>query len=150
MVREHQRSQIGETLVESLVAIAILSVVAVAAYAGLRTSVSSSALHRESAEAETILRTAAERLQDPRTAYIDRAGCPGSTTYGNLPARPGYVLTPTVGFWVPPAVTVRDAFSNLSGPCPATPRADPGLQRIRLSVTTPSGYVETLDVLKRR
>jgi type II secretory pathway pseudopilin PulG len=145
------RSRAGETLVESLVAITILSMVAIAAYAGLRTSLSSSSQHRETAEAETILRSAAERLQDPRLRYIDRAGCPGVATYGDLPARPGYALVPAITFWAPPAVTaVPDAFSVASFRSCTDTTSDRGLQRIHLSVTTPSNFTESLVVLKRR
>lgn len=145
--RSHRRrGQQGETLLESLVAIAILSLVAVAAYAGLRTAMASSAQHHASAVSETLLRTAAERLQDPSSPYIDLAGCGGHPTYADLPTRPGYAaIQVDVEFWTPPAGTVPSTVPMTFGSCPGS---DPGLQLVQLSVTTPSGTTETLDVLK--
>ena len=145
-----RRAQRGETLIESLIAILVLSIVVGAAYAGLRTAIRVSAQHKESAVAETMLRTAAERLQDPTSAYVPRAGCAGAATYTGLPTRSGYgPIDVDVRFWnKPSSVTVPslDVDFGAAGSCPAT---DPGLQAIELSITTPSGHVETLEIVKR-
>ncbi|UDY37313.1 type IV pilus modification PilV family protein [Dermatobacter hominis] len=145
-----RRSQRGESLIESLIAIVVLSLVVGAAYAGLRTALRVSSQHKETAVAETMLRTAAERLQDPASAYVPRAGCGGVPTYGGLPTRPGYKpIEVTVRFWNKPStVTVPslDVDFAEAGSCPAT---DPGLQAIVLSVETPSGHVERLEIVKR-
>jgi len=148
------RSQRGETLLETLLAIVILSAVAIAAYAGLSLAIRSSAEQREAAIATTVLRSAAERLQDPAAPYVPRAGCAGAETYGGLPAWPdgGPPVDVTVRFWIPPASVgdeaLTTAFAEPGGPgdCPAV---DPGLQSIELSITTPSGRTERLEVLKR-
>jgi type II secretory pathway pseudopilin PulG len=71
--------QAGETLIESLLSITIVTAIAIAAFLGLRVAIRSSALHKESAVAETLLRTAAEQLQDPDSAYEPLAGCSGGT-----------------------------------------------------------------------
>jgi hypothetical protein len=137
-------------LLETLLAIAILTAVAISSYAALRTATIVSAQHKEIAVAETMLRSAAERLQDPTEPYLPRAGCPGASTYTGLPSRAGYGAVATdVRFWLPPG-TVSDADLTTqfaaSGVCPSV---DPGLQAIQLRVTTPSGQVHTLDIVKR-
>ncbi len=145
-----RRTQRGETLIESLIAIVVLSVVAAAAYAGLRTAITVSAQHKETAVAETLLRTAAERLQDPTSAYVPLAGCAGAGTYTGLPTRAGYgPIAVEVRFWTPPsnvAVTSLPVEFQPAGTCPPS---DPGLQAIELSVQTPQGHVERLEIVKR-
>lgn len=145
-----RRSQVGETLIETLLALVILSAVVISSYGALRVALRTSAQHKETAVAETMLRSAAERLQDPESAYVPRAGCGGAGTYGGLPSRTGYgTVAADVRFWLPPG-SVSDAdittqFAPL-GDCPAV---DPGLQSIELRVTTPSGHVQTLEIIKR-
>lgn len=135
---------------ESLLALVILSAVAIASYAALRTALAASAQHKEVAVAETLLRSAAERLQDPTEPYVPRAGCAGAGTYSDLPTRDGYGTAVTdVRFWLPPgSVSDADVTTQFAaaGVCPSV---DPGLQSIRLTVTTPSGHVQTLDIVKR-
>lgn len=147
--RRRTRGQAGETLVESILAITILALVAVVAYAGLQTSVTSSAQHKESAVAETLLRTTAERLQDPTSDYVELAGCGGGDY--PLPAAPdGYALGAEVSYWQPPAGPLPGTVAVGFGPSGDCPAADPGLQQITLTVATPSGFDQSLDVVKRR
>lgn len=135
---------------ESLVAILILTIVAIAAYAGLHTAIGLSASHKESAVAETLLRTAAERLQDPTSAYVPRAGCPGAGTYGGLPTRSGYApIDVEVRFWTPPGSVAVPSLTTQFAPAGTCPGTDPGLQAIELSITTPSGDTERLEIVKR-
>lgn len=148
------RSQRGETLIETLLAIVILSAIAIASYAGLSLAIRSSAQQRDAAVAETVLRSAAERLQDPAAPYVPRAGCAGAGTYVGLPGWPdgGPSIDVSVRFWAPPPDVGADPvvadFAAPGGPgdCPSV---DPGLQSIELSITTPSGRTERLEVLKR-
>ena len=145
-----RRGQQGETLIESLVAILILSIVTIAAYAGLQTALGLSAGHKESAVAETLLRTAAERLQDPASAYVPRAGCPGAGTYGGLPTRAGYdPIDVEVRFWTPPSSVAVPSLTTQFAAAGTCPGVDPGLQSIELSITTPSGATEHLQIVKR-
>ena len=144
-----RRDQLGETLIESLVAILVISMVAIAAYSGLQTALRVSVQHREQAVAETLLRSAAERLQDSAGPYVPLAGCAGAGDYADLPTAPGYgPVTTGVRFWVPPTDVTSDVTTQFgaTGTCPAT---DPGLQAIELQVVTPAGHVETLEILKR-
>ncbi|HTO00299.1 MAG TPA: type II secretion system protein [Microthrixaceae bacterium] len=159
------RSQKGETLMESLVAIMLLSIVAVSAFTGIQVALKASALHHEIAVSETLLRSAAEDLQNPTSPYIPLAGCPGHETYSGLPERARMSpMTVSVQFWTPgvktpdPYPMERAAagaetapaasgvqFTN-SGTCPTK---DSGLQKIKLSVVTRSGHIQTLNILKR-
>ena len=153
--RRRRTGQLGETLIESLLAITILTLVSLISFAGLQTAIKSSSQHKESGVAETLLRSAAERLQNPVSTYVSRAGCSGAGTYTYLPTRVGYAIDVKVTFWVPPVAlpaspvppsTSPPLPTNFATPCPAQ---DPGLQRISLTLTTPSGFTERLDVLKR-
>ncbi|MCB0954070.1 MAG: hypothetical protein KDB13_15390, partial [Microthrixaceae bacterium] len=87
--RSSGRGQGGETLIESLLAIAILTSIVVAAYGGMQVSLRASASNDEGANAGTLLRSAAEILQDPSTDYIDLAGCRGQAGYTDLPGGTG-------------------------------------------------------------
>lgn len=161
------RSEAGETLVESLIAIAIVAIVGLVAYSGLQTALKSSSHHSESAKAETVLRTAAERLQDPDPKPSDHgvryralAGC-GAPLYDPIPDADypddidpdDYPIVVKVKFWAPPAsasnstpTTAQPHYTTTFVSCPAP---DAGLQQVTMSITTPSGLEETLTILKR-
>lgn len=147
-----RRGQRGETLLESLLAIAILSVVVAASFGGLQVALSASAQQRELAEAGAMLRNAAESLMDPESAYVDRAGCKGAGTYEDLPDRKDYGTVEARVDFVEPSVlsSARAAETAKSAAEPVCPAVDPGLQRITLSVRTPSGGVESMQIVKRR
>ncbi len=160
--RNRTRSQKGETLMESLLAIMLLAMVAVPAFAGIQVALKASAMHHEIALSETLLRSAAEELQNPDAAYIPLAGCPGHGIYSGLPQRERFSpIAVSVQFWLPApppagpsqmALKAADSHDleefgfDAPGTCPAE---DPGLQKIRLRVSTPSGHIQTLDILKR-
>lgn len=144
-----RRGQAGETLLESLLSILLLSIVGIAAFSGIQMALRASALHHQVAVSETLLRSAAENLQNPDAQYVPLAGCPGHGTYEGLPTRPGYgPMTAEVIFLSPETfeqVTTQNLFALVVGQCPGQ---DPGLQEIRLSITTPSGHTQRLEVLK--
>lgn len=150
------RGQRGETLIESLLAIAILSAIVLASYAGLSVATTASSRHERSARAETLLRSAAEWIQNPDVAYVERAGCPGAGSY-TLPdlgdEQPGYSVTiDRIDFWTnPPPATQSPlpmaATVAFGSSCPGTDR---GLQRIRLVATGPDAPAQSLTVVKRR
>lgn len=153
-----RRGQRGESLIESLVAIAILSVVAIAALQGLSVGARSSRLHLDAATAETLLRSAAEHIQRPDQPYVPRAGCPGAVGYP-LPAIPaeqaslGYAYQPLeIGFWQNPApepvAAISTSEATFDPTCPLSDADDDGLQRIVVRLDTPAG-VEQLVLLKR-
>lgn len=149
------RDERGETLIEIILAISVLSIIAIAAFSGLTTATTVSAAQRTSARNETILRSAAEQLQNPALAYVPRAGCSGAGTYSlpSLPSTPsGYVVSiATVTFWTGASTTPSaTAGVQFDSTCPASATADKGLQQVTLQVTTPQGTTDRLDVVKRR
>lgn len=169
-LRQHrrQRSQRGETLLESLIAIVLLTMVAIPGFHAIQIALKASAQHREIAVAETLLRSSAEDLQNPDLPYISLAGCEGHETYQSKHLAPNFSpVAVNVTFWDPgnavpdPALVSMksDASSTSSATATATatklattktcPDEDPGLQMIQLSVRTPSGYFQTLSILKR-
>ncbi|MEU4394645.1 type II secretion system protein [Kribbella sp. NPDC023855] len=83
MARRHQvTGDQGETLVEMLLAVAVMGIAAVALMAGLTTSVLMSDIHRKQATAGTTVRDYAEALQNyvADGHYVD--GCDSPTVYG--------------------------------------------------------------------
>lgn len=154
--RGHAEGQAGETLIESLLAIAVLSAIVLAAYAGLSMAITASSRHEHSARGETLLRSAAEWIQNPDVAYVDRAGCSGAGSY-ILPdlgdEQAGYaVAVDRIDFWTNPLPATQsplptEATVGFGASCPGTDR---GLQRIRLTATGPDSPVQELTVVKRR
>ena len=125
--------------------IAIMGIAFVAILGGMATSIITSDIHRQEANAQTILRDYAEAVEGSQTW----AGC-STTTNTYAPAavtftmQPGYstVYTPTataVAFWV-------SSTSTWAATCPGG--KDPGLQKVSLKVSSTRAS-ETLDVVKR-
>ncbi|MFM7068930.1 MAG: PKD domain-containing protein [Actinomycetes bacterium] len=73
MRSSQRRTQRGETLIESLLSIAMLSAVVIGAFSGISTSLTASVLERNNARVSTVLRTAAEGLQADATPYVNCA-----------------------------------------------------------------------------
>lgn len=160
-------SQRGETLIESLVAITVLSIFSVAMFTGIGTALKASAMHHEIAVAETLLRSAAEQLQNPDHPYLPLAGCPGHDTYTDLPTRTRFSpVSTTIRFWQPAGsptpqrqtsavIGSRNGATSKDGTisfatADSCPSDDPGLQEITLDLKTPSGHLQTLTILKRQ
>lgn len=147
--------QRGESLVESLLTLAILAVVIPVGLLGVWVVLGAGTEHDGSARAEAVVRTAAESLQNPDTPYVVRAGCPGRPGYtvpDPAPEQPDLTVAVTaVEFWSnrPPATTSPlppAADVEFASGCPAE---DPGLQRLTVTATGPTGS-HTLTVVKRR
>ncbi|MGB3409719.1 MAG: prepilin-type N-terminal cleavage/methylation domain-containing protein [Microthrixaceae bacterium] len=154
------RSQRGETLLESLIAIVLLTIVAIPALHAIPVALKASAQHREIAIAETLLRSSAEDLQNPDLPYIPFAGCEGHDTYHSAHIAPKFSpVAVKVTFWDPhgqgpgpspmamksPASTTATELSTTT----SCADQDPGLQMIQLSVRTPSGHLQVLSIIKR-
>lgn len=126
----------GFTLVEMLLAVAILGLGVLTVVGGMMTSILVSDLGRRSADGQGALRTYAEAV-----ANDTYSNC--ATTYPaagfSVPA--GYSTTLAVSYWDPSA-------TSFIATCPAT---DAGLQRVRLTITANDGRgSESVVVAKRR
>jgi type II secretory pathway pseudopilin PulG len=126
------RKDAGETLIEVLITMIILGGAIAALVGGISTTVLITSRHRDLATANSLLRSYAEAIKEnARTGYQ-----PCATTYTNLAGR---YDQPTG--WATPTNTVQ------AQGCPGT---DQGLQHVTISVTTPKGVVQTLDLWIRR
>lgn len=127
-----QKNEAGETLIEVLSAIIILGIAIAALLAGLGSTVSNSARHRDLATGNALLRSYAEAVkQSTRAGYVNCA-----SNY-NVPAT-AYSLP---NGWAAPTNTVVD-------PCPAG--NDPGTQRVTISIVTPRNVTQSLDIWVRK
>ena len=144
----------GETLIELIIAVAIMGITVVAIVGGFATSILMSDIHRKQATAGAYLRNYAEALQG---SYVS---CSSPGTAPNY----GATLAPPTGF-DPPTTTVRfwdntsasfkfwdkksATFSTGSSlDCPAT---DPGLQQVTLTLpSTDLRASESLVVVVRK
>jgi Tfp pilus assembly protein PilV len=136
----------GETLLEILVSVTIMAIGFVAILAGIGTTLLATDTHRQDATAETVLRSYAERIQDPvDVAYVNCATTASyaSPTGFSLPATGWSASITSVQFWqgnTPPT------FST----CPTT---DKGVQQLTLQVQSPAGNhraTETVVIVKRK
>jgi len=139
----HQRSDVGETLIELVVAIAILGIAAVAILSGLLMSVQSSVMDRNNATGGAYVRSFAEAIQ----TSVDSAGYKPCATAAAAYAAVSVPDLPT-GFIT--SVTAVQSWTGSSwGPC-----AVDGVQRLDLKVTTTGDALhranETLTVIIRQ
>jgi type II secretory pathway pseudopilin PulG len=134
----------GETLVELVVALGIMSVAVVAIVGGVGTSILMSDVHRKQATAGAYLRDYAEAIEKDvaasPSAYTATPSCTPSYASG-FPVPSGYTAQITAAsFW---------NGSTFLTPCNAA--ADIGVQRISLRVASSDGRAtETLDIIVRR
>lgn len=146
-MRAQPRDQRGETLLEILVSVSIMGVCFVAVIAGIGTTLLATDTHRQEATAEAVLRTYAERMQDPAdVAYV---ACATTATY-TTPV--GFTL-PTAG-WSASVTLVQswqgDTPPTFSATCPSP---DKGVQQLTLRVQSPVGNhraTETVVIVKRK
>ncbi len=117
--------QAGSTLVEVLLAVAILGIVVVALMTGLLTLARSTRIHRNHSNGLAVITSAAEYASD-NSQLVYQAGCPSA----------------------PPAYTVPSG--SFPGVSVATSCVDTTLQKLTLTLafTNPAGSW-TLEVLKR-
>ncbi len=130
------RSEEGTTLVEILVAVAILGIAFVAVLGGMLTSVTASDVHRKQADGLALVTRNAETVK-----ALPYASCATPAAYETgLAAASGYSISIT-------AVAFLDAGGFVT-PCPT----DKGIQRVSLKAETTSGTnsSETIDIIKRQ
>lgn len=135
-------SEVGATLMETLVTLAIFGIAFAVFAGGMLTSVLLSGYHRDQATAETVLRSYAEAVI--RDTY-DTTHCSPPPTYASS-------FTPPAGYAVSLSNFKRLDLSGASISC----GADVGLQQMRLTVsrTTHAKNVapasESVDIVKRQ
>jgi prepilin-type N-terminal cleavage/methylation domain-containing protein len=119
----------GFSLIELLIATAIMGIAVVALVYGMGTLFNSSSQNRQSTTAAIVARSYVEAL-DVAVAQSG-AWCSSSYTVSYTPPT-GYTVTPTVGA------------------CPANNATTPQFQTVSISVAAPSGSTEKLTVVERQ
>ncbi|MFC5728188.1 MULTISPECIES: type IV pilus modification PilV family protein [Nocardioides] len=140
-------SDAGATLVETLVALVILSLAAVAILAGVQLSVQASDMHRKQTTGGAYVRSYAEAIEKHVTAPgVDNyQPCAASNGY-NVPAVMSQLDLPT-GYTATHAAAVPLAGAGGPATCPD----DRGVQKLQLTVrSTDNRAAETLTVILRR
>lgn len=126
----------GFSLVESLVAIALLGLSIVTILGAIGTAASTSGLQARQADADAALRSGAEFVKS--VSYI---ACPDVASYdvSSATTAPGMSVAATVQFW---------NGSNFQANCPAQ---DHGFQKVVLRASAAQeAFERTLEVIKRR
>lgn len=120
-----RRRQSGVSLIETLVAIALLGVIVVAVLAAFSAASITAARYHQQASLDRLARSDAEFIKSQ--AY--------AAAYSNLSAS-GYSFSTSVLYYDPGTNTFT------------TSNPDQGLEQVQLTVTGPSGTVERLFFLK--
>jgi type II secretory pathway pseudopilin PulG len=121
----------GVSLIETVVAIALLAIVVVSILSAFSAITIAAARHKQSTTLDLLTRSDAEYIKSQTYS----PGVPGPTVYQNLTAA-GYSFSYQVSYWDP----------VLPGFAPGNP--DLGLQQLVLTVNGPNGAKETLIFLK--
>ncbi|MDQ1621416.1 MAG: hypothetical protein QOE19_3985 [Actinomycetota bacterium] len=127
----------GLTLVEVLLAVAILGIGVTAIVGGMMTSIKSSDMERRAADGQTAMRAYAEAV-----AGATYAACASSYTATGFTAPAGFSASMTVTYW-------NASTSSFGSSC--TVPTDSGLQKVALTVAATDGRAtETLSIAKRK
>jgi prepilin-type N-terminal cleavage/methylation domain-containing protein len=142
--RTPQRNDRGETLIELVVAVAILGIAAVAILGGLMVSIRTSVMHRNDASGSAYIRSFAEAIQNA----VDSSG--GYQSCASASSAYAGVAVPDLPAGYSKSVTAVMSWNGSSwGACTAD-----GIQRLDLKVTTTGSSVlqaeETLTVVLRQ
>ena len=129
-----RRTRSGFSLVETMVATALVGVIIVAVVSAFASATIATNRHRLDTTLDRLVRSDAEFIK--RQAYIPKPPPPG--VYANL-AAPGYAFAVQVLYYSP-----------LAGGSFTAANPDVGLQQIVLTVNAPGGATETLRFLKVR
>jgi type II secretory pathway pseudopilin PulG len=136
----------GESLLELLVALAIMGIAVVAIVGGLVTSILMSDVHRKQATAGSTLRDYAEAIETavgkPTSAYTACATTAAYASPTGFTAPSGFTARVTaVKFW-------NDATLAFGSPAPCV---DGGVQRLSLQVSSSDGRAsETVNIVVRK
>jgi Tfp pilus assembly protein PilV len=141
------RGQRGETLLELLVSVSIMSIAFVGIIAGIGTTFIASDSHRQDATAEGVLRSYAERMGDATdVAYVDCA------TAASYPSPTGFAL-PAAGWTASLATPLYSTGGSTPTFTTTCPSPDKGLQQLTLTVKSPIGphqATESVVIVKRK
>lgn len=147
------RDEAGETLVEVLVAIAILGLAAVAILAGVELSVKSSAIGRNQATGGSYVRSLGEAIQNEVNLHGYQK-CGGSGYISSAVLKAAGIPTGSPAAAYPSPSVVKTWAWTASGWQPCTASADNGVQRLDLKVIMPGDASHTateyLSVIVRR
>jgi type II secretory pathway pseudopilin PulG len=146
----HPRDDRGETLIELLVTLVILSTAVIAIVGALATAIKVSDIHRKQANANAYVRAYAEAIEtyvasgsaaNPTIGYKD---CADKTWYQDKYAVPNPAI-------YEPSIVSMEYWTDAGwqGSCPGT--GDVGVQRLLLKVRSKDdAAVETLTVILRK
>jgi prepilin-type N-terminal cleavage/methylation domain-containing protein len=137
------RTEAGHTLIEVLMAVAILGIGVVAIVAGMGTSIIGTDHHRKQAQAHTVLLSAVDAVKS-QTANPYQA----CATAGTYAASSGVALPAT---WSTGAIAVRSVtYWDGTGFAATCPSPDSKLQLVEVEVSSPDGRAtESVAVVKR-
>jgi Tfp pilus assembly protein PilV len=140
LVRRPVRDEAGTTLVEVLMATAIMGIGVVAIVAGMGTSIIGTDHHRKQAQAHTVLLSAADVVKSQPYQACATTSSYAPATGVTLPAgwTTSYVSVESVKYW------------NGSAFAAACPSPDSKLQLVEVKVATPDGRAaDSVTVVKR-
>jgi type II secretory pathway component PulJ len=139
------RSEAGETLMEVLIASALMAIVVAVLLGGMATILSTSRVHRSQADSGSVLVSAMERLKSTDVARVPCA-TPGTTSYvaaaqsGSLPA--GWTGSPvTISSIQYESVANVNGLPGVSFGTVCNDSSGLTLQLIKIKVTSPDGRV---------
>ncbi len=150
-----RHDEAGETLLEIVIAIVVIGIVFSAFFAAYSTAATTSSTHRTAAQADALLRNAAEATKSavrnqcashpaPPNASVST---PGATYSVTLPAVPSSAWSPVS---MTPADTTCPAVPSSSSCSPTTvanaSNPIPCLKLVTFSVTAPGGAARTLTI----
>lgn len=137
----------GDTLVEIIIALAIISLTVVALLGALVTSLATAGVHRSLTNLDTVLRSNAEEAKylielQPSAWFQDGASWTSTTYNGNaipFSTPSGYtVVIASIAYW--------DIATGQFDPTYTVPEDTTGYQLLTLKATAQSGVSETLSI----
>jgi Tfp pilus assembly protein PilE len=139
-MRRPTRNEQGESLLELVIAVAILGIAVVAIAAGISVSIIVADTHRKQATAGFVAKSYAEAIEQ----YVASGGyavCAAPSSYQpatvSFPVRAGF--TPT-----------SSAAMSWTGAGWSTCTADTGVQKVTVTVTSDGRATESIDVVLRK
>ncbi len=137
----------GVTLIELIMAVAIMAIAFVAILSAMATGIIVADIHKRQSTAETVLGGWAETLKS-----ADYVPCPGNeydyaTVMGAAPPT-GYTAQPPVVAWWDGTSSDPSVYVDPKPPA-GTCGSDTGLEQVTLTITSARGVTKTTSILKR-